>query len=91
MPGAEKIAVLAGLAVFSTALAYVLYVRIPATAGATNLMLVTFLIPASAILLGVIVLDEVLLAQHFAGLAVITAGLIVMDGRVWARLRNTSA
>src|SRR5437879_5524358 len=42
---------LAGLALLSTALAYVLYFRILAEAGATNLLLVTFLIPVTAILL----------------------------------------
>ena len=47
-----------GLALLSTALAYVLYFRILATAGATNLLLVTFLIPVSAIVLGVAVLGE---------------------------------
>ena len=51
---------LAGLAILSTAVAYVLFFRILATAGATNLMLVTFLIPVSAILLGVLVLGEFL-------------------------------
>ncbi len=45
-------AALAGLAILSTALAYVLYFRILAAAGATNLLLVTFLIPVTAILLG---------------------------------------
>ncbi|MFN9951555.1 MAG: EamA family transporter, partial [bacterium] len=48
-PGAATILALVGVATLSTALAYVLYFRILATAGATNLLLVTFLIPASAI------------------------------------------
>ncbi len=40
------------MAVLSTALGYVLYFRILATAGASNLLLVTFLIPVSAIVMG---------------------------------------
>ena len=55
-----------GVGLLSTALGYVLYFRILATAGATNLLLVTFLIPASAILLGVLILGEVLMPRHFS-------------------------
>ena len=52
-----------GLALLSTALAYVLFFRILASAGAVNLMLVTFLIPVSAILLGSAFLGETLAAR----------------------------
>ena len=55
------------LALLSTALAYVIYFRILETAGATNLLLVTLLIPVSAILLGTLILDETLSAAHFYG------------------------
>ena len=57
-PSTPVWAAIAGLAVLSTALAYILYFRILERAGATNLLLVTFLIPVSAILLGALVLDE---------------------------------
>ncbi len=72
----------------STAIAYVLYFRILATAGATNLLLVTFLIPVSAILLGAAVLGETLEPGHFAGMAMIGAGLACIDGRPLRRLRR---
>jgi len=75
-----------GIAALSTALAYVLYFRILATAGATNLLLVTFLIPVSAILLGSLVLGERLDPTHFAGMALIGAGLAGIDGRLLRRL-----
>jgi drug/metabolite transporter (DMT)-like permease len=68
--------------VLSTALAYALYLRILAAAGATNLLLATFLIPASAILLGWIVLGEMLRSRHFGGMALIGMGLACMDGRL---------
>jgi drug/metabolite transporter (DMT)-like permease len=71
-----------GVGLLSTALAYVLYFRILAVAGATNLLLVTFLIPVSAILLGALVLDETLLSRHFLGMALIGAGLAFIDGRL---------
>ena len=78
---------LAGLALLSTALAYVLYFRILAAAGATNLLLVTFLIPVTAILLGAVVLGERLEPRHFAGMALIGLGLAVIDGRLAGLLR----
>lgn len=78
---------LAGLALLSTALAYVLYFRILAAAGATNLLLVTFLIPISAILLGSAFLGERLEPRHFAGMALIGLGLLLIDGRFLAFLR----
>jgi drug/metabolite transporter (DMT)-like permease len=78
---------LGGLAVLSTALAYVLYFRILAAAGATNLLLVTFLIPVTAVLLGSAVLGERLEARHFAGMALIGLGLAIIDGRIARVLR----
>ena len=58
LPGATTWAALLGLALLSTALAYVLFFRLLATAGATNTSLVTLLIPVSAILLGGVCLGE---------------------------------
>jgi drug/metabolite transporter (DMT)-like permease len=91
LPSAPSPAVwlaLGGLAVLSTALAYVLYFRILAAAGATNLLLVTFLIPITAILLGAIVLGERLAPRHFAGMALIGVGLVLIDGRIAGLLRS---
>lgn len=85
-PSLSAIGALIGVAAISTALAYVLYFRILATAGATNLLLVTFLIPVSAILLGTLLLGETLLPRHFAGMALIGAGLAAIDGRLWRGL-----
>jgi drug/metabolite transporter (DMT)-like permease len=68
-------------------LAYVLYFRILATAGATNLLLVTFLVPASAILLGTLALGETLLPRHLAGMGLIGLGLAAIDGRPFRAIR----
>lgn len=84
-PGALVWAAIAGLAILSTALAYILYFSILERAGATNLLLVTFLIPATAILLGVLVLDERLGPWEIAGMALIAAGLAAIDGRLFRR------
>jgi drug/metabolite transporter (DMT)-like permease len=75
-----------GVGLLSTALAYVLYFRILAAAGATNLLLVTFLIPVTAILLGALVLGETLQQRQFLGMALIGAGLACIDGRLPRRL-----
>ncbi len=82
LPGATVWGALIGLALLSTALAYVLYFRILAAAGAVNLLLVTFLIPPSAILLGAIVLRETLQATDLLGMALIGGGLVAIDGRL---------
>ncbi|MCB8837367.1 DMT family transporter [Aurantimonas sp. VKM B-3413] len=90
MPGAASVAAIIAIATLSTALAYVIYFRILSTAGATNLLLVTFLIPVSAIVLGALVLGERLDARHFLGMALIGCGLAAIDGRLWRRLRRTN-
>ncbi|WP_200881950.1 DMT family transporter [Nitrincola sp. A-D6] len=91
LPAVEVWGAVLGLALFSTALAYILYFRILATAGATNLLLVTFLIPISAILLGTAVLGEQLEPKHLAGMALIGLGLAAIDGRPLALLRRKLA
>jgi drug/metabolite transporter (DMT)-like permease len=87
LPSPEVIGAILGLATFSTALAYILYFRLIARAGATNAILVTFLIPVTAILLGATILGEMLAPRHFAGMALIALGLVAIDGRVFARRR----
>ena len=90
-PKAGAVGALVALAVFSTALAYILYFRILATAGATNLLLVTFLIPVSAMLLGIPLLGETLHRADVAGMLLIAAGLGVIDGRPAKLARRTFA
>lgn len=94
VPSAGVLASLLALGLVSTALAYIAYFRVLATAGATNLVLVTLMVPVTAILLGAAFLDETLAANHLAGLALIGMGLVVIDGRPlrlagsWARRRR---
>ncbi len=74
-----------GLSLLSTALAYLIYFRVLASAGATNLLLVTFLIPVSALTLGGLFLGERPPWTAYAGLALILAGLAFVDGRLVGR------
>lgn len=80
-PGGQPMLAVAGLATLCSALAYLLFFRILASAGATALSLVTFLIPLSASGLGWLVLGERLEARHLAGLALILLGLALIQQR----------
>ena len=71
-----------GLALAGTAAAYVVYFSLLARAGATNLLLVTFLMPVIALGLGILILGETVPGAAWAGLALILAGLAAIDGRV---------
>lgn len=77
-----------GLALLSTAFAYILYFSIVRTAGATNASLVTLIVPVSAIILGTIFLGERLAAHDFLGMALIGFGLIIIDGRFMRAWQN---
>lgn len=77
-----------GLAVVCTAYAYILYFRILASAGATNVSLVTFLVPVSAVLLGMLWLGESLELGNIAGMVLIVTGLIFVDGRFLGAKNN---
>jgi drug/metabolite transporter (DMT)-like permease len=81
MPSTRTWGALLALALLSTAIAYGIYFRLLASAGATNLLLVTFLIPVSALLLGTVFLGERLSPNHFLGMALIGVGLAALDGR----------
>ncbi|MGX9417147.1 DMT family transporter [Vibrio sp. WJH972] len=76
-----------GLAVLSTAAAYVIYFRILELAGATNAVLVTLLVPVSAIILGSLFLNESLERIHLIGMGLIAIGFSAIDGRLWRQLK----
>ena len=82
VPGLDVVGAVVALALPCTALAYILYFRILALAGATNLLLVTLLIPVTALLLGALVLGEEVTPRQLLGMALIGAGLLTIDGRL---------
>ncbi|MEO1573513.1 MAG: DMT family transporter [Pseudomonadota bacterium] len=90
-PGGVTLLAILGLGLLSTALAYVLYFRILARGGATNISLVTLLIPVSAVSLGAVLLGERLNVGHFFGMGLILLGLVALDGRAWQALRRARA
>jgi drug/metabolite transporter (DMT)-like permease len=78
---------LLGIAALSTALAYVVFFQILVRAGASNVMLVTLLIPLTAILLGHFALGEAVAAREIFGALVIAGALLIVDGRATQLLR----
>jgi drug/metabolite transporter (DMT)-like permease len=78
-----------GLAIPSTAFAYFLYFRLIDRAGASNAMLVAFIMPVVAIVLGVVALGESVSVKEMIGAALIALGLVAIDGRVFAKLART--
>ena len=81
-PSGAAMACVLAIAALSTALAYVVYFRILVGAGATNVLLVTLLVPATSVVLGALFLHERLMARQFAGFALIALGLAFIDGRL---------
>ncbi|MCK1672886.1 DMT family transporter [Bradyrhizobium sp. 150] len=88
LPGVTIWLAVLGLAGLSTALAYIVFFQILRRSGATNVMLVTLLIPVTAILLGWLVLGEPIWMREIAGAIVIGSALLVIDGRVLELLRR---
>ena len=89
-PSTEVWMAVISLGAFSTALAFILFFKILSSAGATNVSLVTFLAPVTAILLGWLILDERLNSEHFMGMLFIGIGLAAIDGRLWAKFKSLS-
>ncbi len=88
MPGATTWLAVIGLAALSTALAYIVFFQILRRSGATNVMLVTLLIPVTAILLGYLVLGEQISPREILGALVIGSALLLIDGRVLEMFRR---
>ena len=90
-PGWDAWAGAIGLAIPSTAVAYFFYFKLIDRAGASNAMLVAFIMPVIAIILGVVALGETVELKEIAGASLIALGLIAIDGRIFARRPNATA
>jgi drug/metabolite transporter (DMT)-like permease len=85
-PSITAVLYLLGLSLMCTALAYIIFYNIVKRAGMTNVTLVTFLVPISAMFLGAMFLSEQISARHFLGMATIGLGLALIDGRIPRKL-----
>ncbi len=88
LPAIDGMIAAVALGIPVTAVPYLLYFKTIDRAGASNATLVAFIMPVVAILLGIGFLDEMLTAGQIAGTALIALGLLAIDGRLLARLRN---
>lgn len=80
--GAGGWAALAALGPVLTGLSFILFYRLIPRVGATNASTVTFVAPVSAVLLGRAMLGEPVGWPALAGMALILAGLLMIDGRI---------
>jgi drug/metabolite transporter (DMT)-like permease len=85
-PPAKAVLAIVALGALGSALAYVLYFALIARAGASRAILVTYLVPAFALVYGAVFLDEKVTASAVAGLVLILAGTTLATGV--ARLRR---
>ena len=87
-PGLRTVWALIALAVFGTAFAYIVFFKILVSAGPSNVMLVTLLIPVTALILGNLFLNESIQIKEILGALIIGTGLLFIDGRLINRLLN---
>lgn len=78
----RTILAIAYYSVMATAVAYLLFYRVLAMAGAGNLLLCTLIIPPIAIVLGAVILGETLEMRALLGLVILALGLLILDGRI---------
>lgn len=89
MPGGVTWSAILGLASLSTALAFIVFFQIIIRSGASTVMLVTLLVPVSAILLGYFILGEYIATREIIGALIIGSALLVMDGRIFQLFRRS--
>jgi drug/metabolite transporter (DMT)-like permease len=90
-PGWRAWTGLVALAVLGTAVAQIFLFRILAGWGSARLSLVTYLIPAFAVVYGALLLDESISAASLAGLALILAGVALASGVLRRRATSPDA
>ena len=85
LPPASAMFALAYSALIASAFAYRLFYTVLAEAGVGNIGLVTLLIAPVAVLLGWAIYGEALPPSAFLGLALLTLGMVLIDGRLIRR------
>ncbi|MEJ2748868.1 MAG: DMT family transporter, partial [Anaerolineae bacterium] len=80
LPGWPALGGLLGLSLWGTAVAFAVYYHILEKLSATELSMVTYLIPIFGIVLGVVVLGEQLTWNIYLGFAFILLGVMTVNG-----------
>ena len=84
-PPAKAVAAIVALGALSTGVAYLLYFTLIARAGASRAILVTYLVPAFALVYGTVFLDEPVTVSALAGLVLILGGTALGTGMRFRR------
>jgi drug/metabolite transporter (DMT)-like permease len=79
-PPAKAVAAIVALGALSTGVAYLLYFTLIARAGASRAILVTYLVPAFALVYGTVFLGEPVTVSALAGLVLILGGTALGTG-----------
>jgi drug/metabolite transporter (DMT)-like permease len=90
-PGGEAVVALVVIGFGLTSTAFLVMYSILPKVGATNLSLVTFIAPLSATAIGSVLMKESIRGGHVAGMALIFAGLVAIDGRLWRAIAPSKA
>jgi drug/metabolite transporter (DMT)-like permease len=81
MPSTRVVAAVVALAVLCTALAFLLFFALIAEVGAARAVVITYVNPAVALLLGVLLLDERFTVATAVGFSLILVGCVLATGR----------
>ena len=93
-PALSSLGALLALAVFGTAVAFVVFYHIINRVSATYTSMVTYLVPIVGVFLGIVVLSEQLHWSAYAGCALILIGVMIVNGlfdKPFKRLRRRPA
>ncbi len=91
MPSLSALGGLLVLAIFGTAVAFVVYYHIIERVSPSYISMVTYMVPAFGVVLGVVILNEQLQWNAYAGCALILTGVMIVNGlfdKSLARLRR---
>jgi drug/metabolite transporter (DMT)-like permease len=91
VPGWKETGSVLALAVIGTALAQIILYRVLRTDGAARVSLVTYLLPVTALVYGVLLLGEPLTWEELAGMALILGGVALGSGAVRLQRREPVA
>ncbi len=80
-----------GLALLSTAVAYLIYFRLMASVGPTKTLTVTFLVPVFGVLFGVLLLGDPVGVGTFAGMGIILSSVALVTGISLGRAKEKGA
>ena len=82
LPSGRIVLAVLALALFSTAIAYLLYFRLIQTIGSSKALTVTYLVPVFAVLWGAIFLGEVVTVAMLIGCCLILLGTAIANGLI---------